>query len=209
MERPRPKAFVKVGSLLALLKRLGGKVRPGRGWSVSELGGDQWLSRGPRYFFAGQARRAENGVTMEPFWVSAFGETGSKLKPLQGAVSVPMPGVIFAKVTWEIEFGPDPVLSDILIETARIQTVEVLGAATVPTTRAGAVDYTVTIGPPDVVNIISSQPQAVAVVVLATLDANGVVTHLAPQGGVFATVGEAVITVVRPTTEFYYEGVRI
>ena len=77
-----PRAFVKVGSLVKVLRGLSGKTRPGRGWSVSELGGEQWLSRGPRYFFAGQARRAGGGVTMEPFWVRVPGEGGFALLTL-------------------------------------------------------------------------------------------------------------------------------
>lgn len=201
-----PRAFVKVGSLLALLRRLSGKVRPGRGWSVSELGGDQWLSRGPRYFFAGQARRSGGGVTMEPFWVRVPGEVGFALKPLQGEVAVPTPGVVCVRVTWEIEWGPDATLPTVLVGVTRVVAVELVGAAAPPVARQSAVDYTISgVVPDEAVEIISAQPVAVAVVVLATVDASGRVTHVVPRGG--AAVGDAVVDVELPPSLVFFEGV--
>ncbi|MDH4474895.1 MAG: hypothetical protein QE274_00350 [Verrucomicrobiaceae bacterium] len=200
----KPMAFVKVGSVLALLKRLGGRVMKGRGWSVSELGGDQWLSRGPRYFFAGQARRAEGGVTVEPLWVRAFSESGFTQIPVSGAVSVPVPGVIGVKVVWEVSWGPDEVLPTVLAEFVRVVSVSLEGAgAVVPSLRA-AVDYTIVGTVPDeVVSVISSRSLAMAWVALATVDVNGVVTHLEGVGG----LDRAVMDVLMPLTEFFFEGV--
>ena len=201
-----PRAFVKVGSLVKVLRGLSGKTRPGRGWSVSELGGEQWLSRGPRYFFAGQARRAGGGVTMEPFWVRVPGEVGFALKPLQGAVDVPVPGVVCARVTWEIEWGPDANLPTVLAGVTRVSSVELVGGSVPPAGMRSAVDYTITgVAPDETVEILSAQPVAVAVVVLATLDERGLVTHVIPPAG--ASVGEAVVDVAVPPSLIFFEGV--
>jgi hypothetical protein len=200
----KPDAFVKVGSVLALLRRLGGRVKKARGWSVSELGGDQWLSRGPRYFFAGQARRAEDGVTVEPLWVRVLSESGYAQVPVSGAVSMPLPGVLGVRVEWVVTFGPDVVVQTVLARSQRLVSVTLEGAAdVVPSVRA-AVDYEITgTFPDDVVSIISSRERAMAWVALATVDANGVVTHLEGAGG----MDRGVMDVLMPEPDVYFEGV--
>lgn len=201
-----PRAFVKVGSLVKVLRGLAGKTRPGRGWSVSELGGDQWLSRGPRYFFAGQARRAGGGVTMEPFWIRVFGGTGFTVRPFEGLVEVPVPGVVFVRVVWDIAWGPDANNPAELAGVSAIRSVEVVGATAPPPGVQSAVDYDVVGVPPnEEVVIVSAQPVAVGVVVLATLDERGVVTHVIPAGG--ASVGDAVVDVIQPPSLIFRVGV--
>jgi len=200
----KPDAFVRVGSVLALLRRLSGRVRRGRGWSVSDLGGDQWLSRGPRYFFAGQARRGAGGVTVEPLWVRAFNWEGFGQFPVSGAVDVPVPGVLGVRVEWVVEWAADPVFPAELARYERVVSVTLEGAAEVMPAVKAAVDYNlVGTSPDEVATVLSSQPRSVAWVALATLDANGVVTHLEGAGG----LSRGVMDVLMPMPDVFFEGV--
>lgn len=202
MGREKPNAFVRVGSALGLLRRLSGKVVGRRGWSVSELGGDQWLERGPRYFFAGQARRAAGGVTVEPIYIKTFDGEGFSLRPLIGPVVVPSPGVLGVRVEWLVTWEPDPVAPLVLKRTERVQSVALEGDFVPGVSVRAAVDFSVA---DESVVVVSQQQKSVAWVALAVLDAGGVVTHLEGVGGLV----RGVMTVTMPNPEVYEEGVPV
>jgi hypothetical protein len=200
MRIQKPHAFVRVGSALAILRKLAGKVVGRRGWSVSELGGDQWLERGPRYFFAGQARRAAGGVTVEPIYIKTFDGEGFSLRPLSGPVVVPSPGVLGVRVEWLVTWEPDPVAPLVLKRTERVQSVALEGDFVPGVSLRAAVDFSVGVSS---VAVVSQQQKSVAWVPLAVLDAGGFVTHLEGAGGLF----RGVMTVDMPPPEVYLEGV--
>jgi hypothetical protein len=200
MGREKPNAFVKVGSAVGLLRRLSGKVVGRRGWSVSELGGDQWLERGPRYFFAGQARRAAGGVTVEPIYIKTFDGEGFSSRPVSGPVVVPSPGVLGVRVEWLVTWEPDPIVPLVLKRTERVVSVMMEGDFVPGVSLRAAVDYSVGVSS---VAVISQRQMAVAWVPLAVLNAGGFVTHLEGIGGLV----NGVMTVEMPTPEVYLEGV--
>jgi hypothetical protein len=206
MKTPHPDAIVKAGSLLAMLRKLGEGVRSKKGWRMSELGGDQWFTRGPRYFFAGQARRVGGGVSMEPFWVRVLNESSYSLHAFSGFVEVPFPGVVYLRVTWAVEYFQADVPFASLGSSEQVVSVELLGGSDIPLASSSSVNYTIEGEPPnDRATVISSDPTAVEVIPLVTLDAKGLITHLSPPG-LGDSIGAAVFEVFMPIKKIYLDG---
>ena len=179
---PRPHAFVKIKTLVRWLQTLTQNLRGGSGWNSASVGDSTALSRGPRYFFAGQMRLANGGVKVLPFWVESAQDERRRLIGLEGFVSCPLNGVVclivYHTVTFELIEGeavgegpkPQELTTRIVLADADLIGDSIIPQCMTATAELSRVDGSLI--------LLNQTNQSINVVPLATIDTNGIVSHV-------------------------------
>lgn len=179
---PKPNAFVKIKTLVKWLQSLTQNLRGGSGWSSASVADSVSLSRGPRYFFAGQMRQVSGGVDVLPFWVESGQDERRRLIGLEGFVSCPLDGIVclivYHNVTWELiqteSSGENP--TGQTLSTRTIFTgAELAGGSSIPQGVTATAELVRT---EEDVFLVSQTNISVNVVPLATISRDGFVTHV-------------------------------
>jgi hypothetical protein len=169
---PKPNAFVKIKTLVKWLQSLTQNLRGGSGWNSASVGDSISLSRGPRYFFAGQMRQVSGGVDVLPFWVESGQDERRRLIGLEGFVSCPLDGVVCLIVYHQINFE----LNDGLLGTRiELTGAELAGGSNIPQGVTATAELVRT---EEDVFLVSQTNISVTIVPLATVSGDGFVTHV-------------------------------
>jgi hypothetical protein len=169
---PKPHAFVKIKTLVKWLQSLTQNLRGGSGWSSASVADSVSLSRGPRYFFAGQMRQVSGGVDVLPFWVESGQDERRRLIGLEGFVSCPLDGVVCLIAYHEINFELD---DGFLITRSVFTGAELAGGSSIPQGVTATAELVRT---EEDVFLVSQTNLSVTIVPLATVSRDGFVTHV-------------------------------
>jgi hypothetical protein len=169
---PKPNAFVKIKTLVKWLQSLTQNLRGGSGWNSASVGDSVSLSRGPRYFFAGQMRQVSGGVDVLPFWVESGQDERRRLIGLEGFVSCPLDGVVCLIAYHEINFELD---DGFLITRSVFTGAELAGGSSIPQGVTATAELVRT---EEDVFLVSQTNISVTIVPLATVSRDGFVTHV-------------------------------
>jgi hypothetical protein len=170
---PRPNDFVRNSTLVKWLEGLLSQINGGKGWRQSELDDSQWLTQGPRYWFAGQIRRVSGQAETVPFWVKSTGDFSAPVTVVSGSVLCPLPGVICLVVSHEVEWTA---VGSLLEQKVTLKSVRLASGLNPPAISVAKVEWQVVEG---VARILSQQSDSTSVEILATIDISGRVSHVA------------------------------
>lgn len=189
---PNPNSFVRVRSLVRFVSSLLSQLKKTTGQRLTVLEGSQNISNNLGYWFAGQVTSSGNDVNVAPFWVKSGSDFGAPSVAVSGSVNCPTPGVVAVvarhTVTWEVVDG-------LIQETTLFEGASLFGGASPPL----AVRAEMTFRPAFEslpVEIIRQTNTSVTVLVLAALDTQRQVSHIARNSGGGWTVGQGLITVL-------------
>jgi hypothetical protein len=194
---PKPHAFVKIKTLVKWLQSLTQNLRGGSGWSSASVADSVSLSRGPRYFFAGQMRQVSGGVDVLPFWVESGQDERRRLIGLEGFVSCPLDGVVCLIAYHEINFELD---DGFLITRSVFTGAELAGGSSIPQGVTATAELVRT--EEDVI-LVSQTNLSVTIVPLATVSRDGFVTHVVSNPA--ATAPGVAIKIVLPLIKINIE----
>jgi hypothetical protein len=194
---PKPNAFVKIKTLVKWLQSLTQNLRGGSGWSSASVADSVSLSRGPRYFFAGQMRQVSGGVDVLPFWVESGQDERRRLIGLEGFVSCPLDGVVCLIAYHEINFELD---DGFLITRSVFTGAELAGGSSIP---QGVTAIAELVRTEEDLILISQTNISVTIVPLATVSRDGFVTHVVSNPA--ATAPGVAIKIVLPVVKINIE----
>jgi hypothetical protein len=189
---PNPHSFVRIRSLVAFVAKLLAQVKKTAGQRLTDLGDSQHVSSGPDYWFAGQVTVNGELVEVAPLWVQSGSDLGAPAVPVSGAVACPTPGVVSLVVRHRVSWQ---VVGELIEETAVFEGASLVGGSS----PAAAVQAMMTFAPPQdelPLEILGQSNQSVTVIVLATLDTQRRVSHVARSSGGGGVVGQGLRNVV-------------